>query len=77
MLRSGFGMICGAALILGFGLAGASAQHRPAAWDTRVRSDPSSASAPAATNPPEQPQAQPDGQKKAKKKSAAGLNLPK
>ena len=75
MLRSGFGMICGAALILAFG-AGASAQHRPAAWDTRVRSDTSSAPAPDATNPPEQPQVLPDGQK-AKKKNAAGPNAPK
>jgi hypothetical protein len=70
-------MICGAALILGFVSTGASAQHRPAAWDTRVRSDPSLAPAPAATNPPEQPQVQPDGQKRAKKKNAAGLNAPK
>jgi hypothetical protein len=69
-------MICGAALILAFVSAGASAQHRPAAWDTRLRSDPSSAPAPDATKPPEQPQAQPDGQK-AKKKNAARLQAPK
>ena len=77
MLRSGFGMICGAALILAAVCGGASAQHRPAAWDTRVRSDAASAPAPAATNPPEQPKAQPDGQKKATKNNAAGLSLPK
>jgi hypothetical protein len=69
-------MICGAALILAFG-AGASAQHRPAAWDTRVRSDTSSAPTAAVVAPPEQPPAQRDGQKNAKKKNAAGVNAPK
>jgi len=75
MLRLVFGPICASALILGFVSAGASAQHRPAAWDTRVRSDAASAPAPDVTNPPE-PKARPDGQK-AKKKNSAGLNAPK
>jgi hypothetical protein len=77
MLRLVFGSIGAAALILGFVSAGASAQHRPAAWDTRVRSDTASAATAAVIAPSEQPLAQPDGQKKAKKKNARGLNAPK
>jgi len=48
MVRFVSGMIFGTALLAGFAVADASAQHgRPAAWDTRVR---------AAPTPPEPPE---------------------
>jgi hypothetical protein len=37
MQDPGVKILCGAAVVLGFACAAASAQHRPAAWDTRVR----------------------------------------
>jgi hypothetical protein len=45
MLRIVCGMTCGAALILAFVSANASAQNRPAAWDTRVVRSPAPLSA--------------------------------
>jgi hypothetical protein len=37
MLRTGFGVICGAALVLALMSVGGAQSNRPAAWDTRAR----------------------------------------
>ncbi len=77
MFRFIFGVTGGAALVVAMISAGASAQQRPAAWDTRVHTDISAAPAPEPRTPQEQKQAQPDAQKKAKKKPDAGAGVPK
>jgi hypothetical protein len=57
-------MVCGAALVLAS--VAASAQHRPAAWDTRVRSP-----APAAADPQDDKNAQQPKEKTKKAPDAA------
>ena len=59
MLRTGLGVICGAALVMAFVSAGAAQSNRPAAWDTRVRSP-----APAPAVPQDDKETQKDKAKK-------------
>ena len=53
MVRSIFRSMCGAFLVLAIVSGHAAAQHRPAAWDTRVRTPAPPSDAPDAKSAPE------------------------